>query len=663
MRAPLALVGLLAACSQPSQRAAPSPSASAATIAAPTDPIDLVLGAGHACRLSRSGRVACWGRNDEGQLGDGTVVERPAPTNVNGLSDVIALAAGATSTCAVRRDGAVLCWGAHPTWPRTGRPTPLESLRARSIALTRSHWIAVTPDGAVRTSRGPLEGHPLGAVEVRADAFEACTRAPGALRCFGLENDAAWKPAPRPVEGPSAPLLVAASAIAAGREGGCAIVEGQPLVCWNADARAYLLTVAQPRSVAMDADHACAVAGDGRVACWGKNRSGELGSDALGLAERSPTEPVWVTGIDDAERVALGGNTTCVLRRDGRTSCWGSNDGGVLGPRRKTGYDDPVLVEHLAGITSIASTMFEVFALGGDGKVQSWGGYEPAKGAQVIHARPRKEPIEPVRALAATTTEVCGILKDGTVRCRGGDDFQRPSPGWVDVPGLAAIVALAGDGQYWPEYEGFHSTDQPLWYALDEQGALFAWTVTEGGRLGPATVRGVPKARSVGRGKGHTCVVHEGGTATCWPDQSVQREIVYDRHRTVTPHRIKLVLKDAERVVGPCVLRTGGPPSCFHTEEGPEGKLHPFDVGSGVERYLASSHGSCVLRTSGELGCPIDGTGVHLEGVTSVAAGLQHACASLRDGTVRCWGSNGRGAIGQSSDLFSSVPVDVPRDR
>ncbi|MEP7123292.1 MAG: RCC1 domain-containing protein [Byssovorax sp.] len=38
------------------------------------------LGNGHACRLAPTGRVACWGRNDHGQLGDGTVVPRAAPS-------------------------------------------------------------------------------------------------------------------------------------------------------------------------------------------------------------------------------------------------------------------------------------------------------------------------------------------------------------------------------------------------------------------------------------------------------------------------------------------------------------------------------------------------------------------------------------------------------
>ncbi|MEP7123293.1 MAG: RCC1 domain-containing protein [Byssovorax sp.] len=67
-----------------------------------------------------------------------------------------------------------------------------------------------------------------------------------------------------------------------------------------------------------------------------------------------------------------------------------------------------------------------------------------------------------------------------------------------------------------------------------------------------------------------------------------------------------------------------------------------------------------MLQLSGELTCPPETAGVRLGGVTSIAVRSLHACAALRDGTVRCWGENDRGAVGQSSDLLSSRPVDVP---
>ena len=58
-------------------------------------------------------RVFCWGDNSSGQIGDGTTVDRLVPTPVAGsnIDDAIVISAGGFHACAMKTDMRVACWG------------------------------------------------------------------------------------------------------------------------------------------------------------------------------------------------------------------------------------------------------------------------------------------------------------------------------------------------------------------------------------------------------------------------------------------------------------------------------------------------------------------------------------------------------------------------
>ncbi len=87
------------------------------------DAVELASGGWHKCVRQRDGGVRCWGRNQCGQLGDGTVADRASP-GVIVLDDAVDLVAGLCHTCARRRSGEVWCWGQHGGEPRAGRAKP-----------------------------------------------------------------------------------------------------------------------------------------------------------------------------------------------------------------------------------------------------------------------------------------------------------------------------------------------------------------------------------------------------------------------------------------------------------------------------------------------------------------------------------------------------------
>jgi alpha-tubulin suppressor-like RCC1 family protein len=74
--------------------------------------IALAAGNNHTCALTTGGGVHCWGSNQYGELGDGTTTERHAPVAVSGaVSGFVAVAAGMDHTCTLNGTGAVFCWG------------------------------------------------------------------------------------------------------------------------------------------------------------------------------------------------------------------------------------------------------------------------------------------------------------------------------------------------------------------------------------------------------------------------------------------------------------------------------------------------------------------------------------------------------------------------
>lgn len=78
------------------------------------DVTHLSLGGEHTCALVRDRQVFCWGRNFAGQLGDGTREDRASPVRVRGLPDddaPLRLSCGGGHSCAVLRSGRVACWG------------------------------------------------------------------------------------------------------------------------------------------------------------------------------------------------------------------------------------------------------------------------------------------------------------------------------------------------------------------------------------------------------------------------------------------------------------------------------------------------------------------------------------------------------------------------
>ena len=79
-------------------------------------------GSAHACSTGLDGKLVCWGRNTDGQLGRGTSSSSEAPGYVTLPSGVTVsqFAAGADHNCMTGTDSNMYCWG-NASDERTGK--------------------------------------------------------------------------------------------------------------------------------------------------------------------------------------------------------------------------------------------------------------------------------------------------------------------------------------------------------------------------------------------------------------------------------------------------------------------------------------------------------------------------------------------------------------
>jgi len=125
-------------------------------------PQEVALGAFHTCAITNDNKLKCWGDNSFGQVGDGTMIDRNLPTNIDLGLNVFPqqVALGSMHTCAVMNDNKLKCWG----WNEYGQvgdgtmidriiPTTIDlglNAYAQEIALGSEHTCAVMNDNKLK---------------------------------------------------------------------------------------------------------------------------------------------------------------------------------------------------------------------------------------------------------------------------------------------------------------------------------------------------------------------------------------------------------------------------------------------------------------------------------------------------------------------------------
>lgn len=333
-------------------------------------------------------------------------------------------------------------------------------------------------------------------------------------------------------------------------------------------------------------------------------------------------------------------------------------------------------------------------------------------------------PCAPYGLVATGVYHTCALLVGGKIRCWGSNDRGQLGLGNMDsigddetantAPlvelGEAAIQLAAGES---------HTC------ALTESGRIYCWGAGSVGILGyghtmdigddelPGSVGPVPldgTALQIAAGWHHTCALMSDGSVRCWGLAESGRlgtgntDNIGDDETPASQPAIDLggqAVHISASYETTCAVLEGGGVICWGLGEQGQlgqgntenigddetpGSVGPIDVGAAVTRVAAGSFHTCALTVAGEVRCwGSNGDGALGSGhgslerigddeppsvagavslgrpAVAIAAGNTTTCAHLDDGALRCWGGNDFGNLGYSEvgDIgYDDVPSD-----
>ena len=277
----------------------------------------------------------------------------------------------------------------------------------------------------------------------------------------------------------------------------CAVRTTGEVDCWGMDyGDAWSFRREGTHHVAIGIDDAVAV-DVGRSVCItrrGKKRAECFDARGGPVASRTPLA-----------QLVSGGVSECALTEAGSVYCWGKNDRGQVGLKKRVYRGEitaPTQLPELSGIRQIAlGGGAQSCAVSHEGEAWCWGsGADPT---------PKLHPLTDVRHLALGTEHGCAVVAGGSVLCWGKNDRgQLGSTGSsshlpLQVAGVSSARQVAAGAK--------HSC------ALLDDGNAACWG--DESRHEPKGVQSIElddRATEIAAGSFHDCALLESGRLTCW---------------------------------------------------------------------------------------------------------------------------------------------------
>ena len=289
--------------------------------------------------------------------------------------------------------------------------------------------------------------------------------------------------------------------------------------------------------------HACVIASDNKLYCWGRNHRGQLGNNSM--VDSSRPVAVNMTGVlagKTIKQISTGAYHTCVVASDDNAYCWGENMKGQLGNNSTANSSVPVKVDTsgvLAGktIKQISTGHYHTCAVASDDKMYCWGennNGELGNGSTVDSRVPVAVNMtgvlagKTIKQMSVGTYNTCVIASDDKVYCWGSNAYGQVGNNSLTDSNVPVAVNTTGvlAGKTIKQISvGHHRA-----CAIASDDKMYCWGNNMGGALGngstadshiPVSVNmsGILAGKVIRRisiGAFHTCVYATDNKIYCW---------------------------------------------------------------------------------------------------------------------------------------------------
>jgi alpha-tubulin suppressor-like RCC1 family protein len=266
------------------------------------------------CALRAAGQAYCWGENEAGELGDGTLVKHRLPSRVRVPRPLVAISAGENAACGLTSDGLVYCWGTNEQGQLGVGDSSVHRLPVRVKSDLRFRQISVGAAGGV--------------CAVTTEHQVACWGRNDGGQLGTADESTLLAPTMTPLAKSSR-----FDAVSVGNGFVCGITVAAHVSCWGspsfvlgARAPAMVSVVEVPlpsteRVMALSSgfQSTCVVMQTQHVYCWGSNATGELGRQGAPPSEHSPAP----TTSTNAYAAISAGGFVCGITTERALDCWG----------------------------------------------------------------------------------------------------------------------------------------------------------------------------------------------------------------------------------------------------------------------------------------------------------------------------------------------------